>query len=357
MQKKVTIKDIAKMADVSPGTVDRVIHNRGKVSADKKKKIDAVLKKINYQPNLIAKTLKNNRVYQISVLIPDPSKDEYWQKVEWGVHEGLNEFLSFGIRVSVHHYDPSLFGAFENAFEVILSEEPDGVLMAPLDTQPAMEVIRRCRISDLPFMIFNSPIKEADPLTFIGQDLYKSGRLTAELIHLTKRHDGKIAILHIDESPANSPHTFEKERGIKDYLNEKGYLSHNILSIELFHQESEDILSSLEDIINEQQPVCGFIISTSKSYEVAGFLRSRNPDSVIVGYDLISKNTPLLESGDITFLINQSPIQQAYLGIQRFTDHFIFGKEIPKEELLPLQIVTRENLNSILIQRFGSVRL
>ena len=80
--KKVTIKDIAKLAEVSAGTVDRVLHNRGKVSEIKRKKVEAVLKDINYEPNLIAKTLKNNRVFQLVAILPYAHTDEYWQKAK-----------------------------------------------------------------------------------------------------------------------------------------------------------------------------------------------------------------------------------------------------------------------------------
>ena len=52
MAKKIRIKDIADIAGVSAGTVDRVLHNRGHVAEDKRIKIEAALKKMNYTPNI-----------------------------------------------------------------------------------------------------------------------------------------------------------------------------------------------------------------------------------------------------------------------------------------------------------------
>lgn len=52
--KNYTIKDIARMAGVSAGTVDRVLHNRGDVSVISKKKVQNVLDKIEYHPNMFA---------------------------------------------------------------------------------------------------------------------------------------------------------------------------------------------------------------------------------------------------------------------------------------------------------------
>ena len=58
----IRIVDIAKMAGVSVGTVDRVIHNRGRVSEENRKKVQTILEMVHYQPNLMARSLapKNN---------------------------------------------------------------------------------------------------------------------------------------------------------------------------------------------------------------------------------------------------------------------------------------------------------
>ncbi|HDR52127.1 MAG TPA: LacI family transcriptional regulator, partial [Mariniphaga anaerophila] len=44
--KKVTIQDVARYANVSVGTIDRVIHNRGKVSPEKRKKVEDAIEKL-----------------------------------------------------------------------------------------------------------------------------------------------------------------------------------------------------------------------------------------------------------------------------------------------------------------------
>ena len=49
----IRIVDIAKMAGVSVGTVDRVIHNRGRVSEENRKKVQTILEMVHYQPNLM----------------------------------------------------------------------------------------------------------------------------------------------------------------------------------------------------------------------------------------------------------------------------------------------------------------
>ena len=52
MAKQVKIKDIAKMAGVSAGTVDRILHNRGKVSKASREAVEKVLSEVDYKYNI-----------------------------------------------------------------------------------------------------------------------------------------------------------------------------------------------------------------------------------------------------------------------------------------------------------------
>ncbi len=54
------IKEIASLAGVSIGTVDRVLHNRGRVSADTIKRVEEIAAQIDYKPNIMAKSLVMN---------------------------------------------------------------------------------------------------------------------------------------------------------------------------------------------------------------------------------------------------------------------------------------------------------
>src|SRR5258706_3277402 len=77
--KNIRIKDIATLAGVSTGTVDRVLHKRGRVSKEAEEKVRKILDEIDYQPNPIARSLGSNKKYKIIALIPDPLQNPYWE--------------------------------------------------------------------------------------------------------------------------------------------------------------------------------------------------------------------------------------------------------------------------------------
>lgn len=68
-QDRIRIKDIAQMAGVSVGTVDRVLHSRSGVSESSRIKVEEILKKLNYQPNMYASALASNKKYRFAYLL------------------------------------------------------------------------------------------------------------------------------------------------------------------------------------------------------------------------------------------------------------------------------------------------
>ena len=89
---RVRIKDIAKMADVSVGTVDRVIHGRSGVSESSRKRVEEILKQQDYQPNMYASALASNKKYAFACLLPLHEKGEYWTDVETGIHNAVETY-------------------------------------------------------------------------------------------------------------------------------------------------------------------------------------------------------------------------------------------------------------------------
>ena len=100
------------MSGVSTGTVDRILHNRGKVSEEAQKKVEKVLKEIDYHPNLIARSLALKKNYHFITLIPSFAKGEYWDKLCEGIDKAEQELFSYNVeveRMCFNQYDKSSF--------------------------------------------------------------------------------------------------------------------------------------------------------------------------------------------------------------------------------------------------------
>ncbi len=336
------------MAGVSVGTVDRVLHNRGKVSKEASKRIEKVLNKIHYKPNLIAQTLGKNKNYRIVGLIPNPALDPYWKQSFDGLKSGEAQLGQFGIQFTLEHkyYDPHKKESFQESALEVFHSHPDGVLVAPLFYYASLPFFKKLSETKIPFILFNTHLAEANALSFIGQDLYKSGRLAGELMNIGQKPDSSFAMVHIDEDLSNSVHLVEKERGFRDYFEKSGG-AHKMRTFILNTPGSSAFQNQIESIL-QTPDLAGAYISTSKVYMIAQHLKKKNPAVRIVGYDLIKENVLGLQGGSIDFIINQNPMRQAKLGIQALANYLIFNKQIPSTYLFPLEVITPENVSSYL---------
>ncbi|UOF88725.1 LacI family transcriptional regulator [Fodinisporobacter ferrooxydans] len=70
MERKPTIKDIAKLAGVTPATVSYVLNGNNRVSEETRKRVLSVVRQLNYRPNMSARALVRNRSYRIGLFIP-----------------------------------------------------------------------------------------------------------------------------------------------------------------------------------------------------------------------------------------------------------------------------------------------
>lgn len=346
MIKKYTIRDIAELAGVSKGTVDRVLHKRGRVSEDALKNVNAILNKIDYRPNPIAKTLKSNKIYRLSLIIPNVKEDSFWSPCLNAVEDVIEKYQNFGISIETITYSAKSTSSFLEVSKKVIHSKPDAVLMVPLFYKEALKIAELCEAEKIVLSIFNNTIKTENQVNFIGQDLFKSGRIAAKLFD-TLLNKGYLVIAHIDQDFDNATHMQAKEEGFRAYFEEKKVNLFNITTININHNEIEKSIRQLE-IYSKEKEIDGIFITTSKTY-IAGLFKEKNKKEVkIIGYDLIQENTTLLQKGYVDFLIHQNPQHQTFLGLSHLAEFFLFDKKLPNQTLLPIGIINSENFEQYL---------
>ena len=192
---RVRIKDIAKMADVSVGTVDRVIHGRSGVSESSRKRVEEILKQLDYQPNMYASALASNKKYTFACLLPLHEKGEYWTDVETGIHNAVETYSDFNVAVHLSYYDPYDYHSFAEASGQILSLEPDGVMFAPTVPQYTKPFTDELTQHNIPYIYIDSNIKEEPALSFYGQNSHQSGYFAARMLMLLAGEDAQEIVI------------------------------------------------------------------------------------------------------------------------------------------------------------------
>lgn len=349
MNKKIRLKDIAKMANVSVGTVDRVIHNRGEVAPDSYKKVMAILEKTGYKPNLLARTLGSHKNFRIAAILPNPEQDEYWYLSAEGVKQAAEEWSQYGVQAQPFYFDLYDKTSFRDVTEKALQSVPDGIVLAPIFYQESLQFFQACKDQNVPFVLFNNNLPDAHSLSFIGQDLYQSGRVGAELLHGHDKTPGTFAILHVYDDVHNSVHLYEKEKGFKSYFQEEAGPAFKVRSIDLNYTHEPTIEKELNDVLSDES-LKGLLVTTSKGASIVSRLLEKHGKNGIrfVAYDLLKENVRYLNAGIIDFLINQNSRRQAFIGVGQLANHLLFRKLAEKTYLFPLEIISKQNLKSYL---------
>ena len=353
----VRIKDIAAKANVSVGTVDRVLHNRGRVSEEVRQKVLRMMAELDYEPNMIARTLGSNRTYQLAAIQPDHTLDPYWQAPRDGLEKAARELKQYGINIAVYSYNPTQADSFLAQATAATRSQPDGILVAPLFYRESLAFFEQWQQQGIPYVLFNTYIAELKSLSYVGQDSYQSGFLAGKLVRFGQSQPGTFLIAHIAEDIANSVHVTQKERGFRDYFAQlaparsgpaKGRRENldKIVSINLPHSAEPSFARQLNRLLDDEETqLRGIFVSTSKAYEIAPYLQAYHREDIrLVGYDLLEKNIHFLNENVIDFLINQNPKEQGYWGIFALADLLVFKKEVLPLKYLPLDIITKENL-------------
>ena len=86
-----TIKDVAKLAGVSPSTVTRVLQDKSSISDATKKKVRQAMETLNYHPNVNARSLASNKTNVIGVVLPEDSDAFYQTHSSRKSSEGLRK--------------------------------------------------------------------------------------------------------------------------------------------------------------------------------------------------------------------------------------------------------------------------
>ncbi|MCR5889834.1 substrate-binding domain-containing protein [Hymenobacter sp. J193] len=353
----VRIKDIAARANVSVGTVDRVLHNRGRVAEEVRQKVLLMMEELEYEPNLIARTLGSNNTYQLAVLQPDHTLDPYWDAPWNGIRKAGKELKQYGLDITVYPYSLTEVDSFREQAEAATEARPDGILIAPLFYRESLTFFTQWHAQGIPYVLFNTYIAELQSLSYIGQDSYQSGFLAGKLAQFGQTQPGTFLIAHIAEDIANSVHITQKERGFRDYFaqlppepdglhQERPKNAYKVLSIDLPQPADPSFARQLNRLLDEEQSqLKGIFVSTSKAFEIAPYLQANQREDVrLIGYDLLERNIHFLNEGIIDFLINQNPKEQGYRGVYALADLLIFKKDVKPVKYLPLDIITKENL-------------
>ena len=353
--KAATMKDVALLAGVSIGTVDRVFHNRGRFSKSTAERVREAAASLHFQPNRVASNLSRAEHRTFLALLPHPDQDGgFWKLVVAGITRALEELAHHYVNVRFAHYDrfdpPSFAGAVADVFEGSHADDARlrpirGMVLAPtLQT----EVNHLLSAHDtIPTVVLDGEIPDATVLCSISQESFESGLLAAKMLHLLARA-GRVASVTVGH---DDYHLERRRAGFEAYfegLRERtGTAWDDGSAIDVERIEAHDE-RHLHDVVRRrgdsgEPPLAGIFVTNSAAHAVVAALHPKNIPP-LVGYDLIPENVAALRNGSLSFLINQQPGNQGYQAVYALYRHLVLGEAVEPQRRIPVDLVSRETL-------------
>jgi len=205
--KAASISDVARESGVSIFTVSAVVNHKSHVRKNLRERVENAIKKLNYRPNLIARSLIKQKTQTIGMIVPDIA-NPFFPMVVRGAEDAA---LRQGYNLLLCNSDDSLTKE-ESAIELLLSKRVDGILLtkAAGDFRPPLwQMIKEVNI---PFVLVMRTYPQLTKDAVITDDYQGAYEAVCHLARSGRRRIGMIS------GPLKISNAKERWRGFRDAL-------------------------------------------------------------------------------------------------------------------------------------------
>ncbi|MEO9891755.1 substrate-binding domain-containing protein [Aurantibacter sp.] len=338
------IKGIAKLANVSIGTVDRVLHNRPGVSKETEEKVLKIIKETGYTRNTYASRLKlaSLRKLKIAVLIPEAKHNwNYWKLPKKGITKAINELSELGVVVDNFLFIDST--TFKNLADKILLDDYDAIVTVPFFKKESNELLQKANVKEIPLVFIDTKLELEGPANFIRQDSHKAGMVAGRLLHGLVGDDGQYFVVNMLNDRGIHANNKQRESGFRDYF-KKRKIEVPIKTINYSVNDEFTVTSEMREWFNYDGSK-GVFVTNSKSHLLPEIFDKYNVTKTsIVGFDVNKSNLKFLKKEKINFLIHQQPRYQGYAAIKGLFNFLAKGETAELNIDIPIEIVVKENV-------------
>lgn len=314
-----TIETIAQKAGVSRGTVDRVIHNRGRVKAETVERVWAVMEELNFQPNTLGRAFYLSRKKNKIGVLVSLREPDFQRQVMLGISDGISYAQQYGIETLTEFAPPDDQAAYLEALERLVGGGVRGLILRGIESEKVNARLQALSKEHIPIITYNADTESKLRDCFVGQDSYKSGACAAFLMQQISPKEGRTLIVGVDRLHYSSE---ERIRGFIDHIRNSPDEKTALVSV-VYSQGNHDIAYQLtRSAIEEFSDLTGVFVSGAGLSGAAHAVDDAGLSGKIkvVGFDTTDSNVACMKKGTVQFLIDQDPYMQGYKSIQLLVD-------------------------------------
>ena len=331
--KKITVKEIAKMAGVSVTTVSFVLNNKPGVSDAIRKKVQDIIDETNFKPNLNSRKLLKNKSYNICLIInssSSPFEDLFYFDITRGI---INQAHRYGYNLIISKLESDN----EDLPELVYSGETDGIIFFQDISKVILKKAKECGI---PFVIVDSH-SNIDGITSVNPD-YSTATYDATSYLIDQNHKNIVMIAKKDVADFYKQ-TFD---GFKKALSDNGIQIRKDQK-ELIASSEDDAYSIAKKLLTSQNKPSA-ILCTTDIFAI-GAIRAAKDCKLS-----IPKDVSIMGIDDI-FLSRYIEPRLTTVGVNKedmgvYATDLLYKKmkgKVPQNILLPMNLVIRDSVRKL----------
>ena len=339
-----TMKQIASIAGVSIGTVDRALKDKGRVAPEVAKRIKEIAKQLDYHPNTIAKSLVNKNKNITIGVITHIKPNRFYSEVMQGIENAAREIADYNVTVRIAYGSEFNHEIQLEQINKMINEGISALAIVPIDHPVIESRLSELQEQGLPIFFLGAFLDNVRPMAYIGTDYEKAGRIGAGLLHLLAA-DNKANVLAF--SPTLNMFNHKKRIESLDNTLKERYPNIRLKeTIELIQSPFQNYVM-VRDILEENNDI-DFIFTTSQQYVIEAIgdtIKETGRDIKVIAIDYNEFAKKGMQDGFIVATISQQPELQGYRCIHMIFDYLVKDMKPETEEYFTeLRILINESL-------------
>ncbi len=270
-----SIRDVARIANVSPATVSRVMNGTANVDEEKKRRVEAAIKETGFVPNEVARSLFKKSAKLIGLILPS-IENPFFAQLAGAIERKADKH---GFRLVLCNTGSNV-DKEKAALQMLTSMNADGIILTTSNDE-IREYTAKCNI---PVIVTDRSFNGGDTLRYVHTDHYQGGRMATE--HLIAKGCKSIVCIKGQQEISSAKDRYE---GYRDVCKEKGIKEQTVDCAYDFDQGikvTEELLESFKDV--DGIIACNDMVAIS-AYKVLHKKGIKVPEQIqLIGFDDIA---------------------------------------------------------------------
>ncbi|HIY52546.1 MAG TPA: LacI family DNA-binding transcriptional regulator [Candidatus Agathobaculum merdavium] len=337
----VTLAEIAALAGVSRGTVDRALNNRGRVDPKVAAKVRRIAAEMGYRPNRAGRllALAKNPI-KIGVIVQSV-ETMFMHMVYEEARRACSRLKSEGAEVLLRPLEGVDAARQLAAIDELVTAGVNGLAITPVEDE-AVRTRLRTLSETMPVITFNTDLSESGRLCYVGSDNYACGRACAGLMDLLLAGEGEVLVIGGQEN--NLSH----RQRVDGFCEEAAahFPGLHLLPPETCGDDQQLAHDIICRAVREHPTLRGVYVSVNGQVGACDALRELGLQGKVhlICHDLSEVNAENVRAGLIDFLIDQDAHMQGVLPAELLLDYLLVG-ERPESERILSRIDIRNRYN------------